>query len=78
MEVIIQLALMFFFVQFLVMITIMLVSLLMAQTEVPMLGRETGTQTLRRSFSIAIHLPGRALRSLTRALHATHSWRGTQ
>ena len=76
MEVVIQVALMFFFIQFLVMIGIMVVSLLSAQPEVPVLGREPGSQALRRSFAFVIHLPGRALRSLTRVANATHSWRG--
>jgi hypothetical protein len=40
MEVIIRIALMFFFIQFLVVMTIMIVALLLARPEVPVWGRE--------------------------------------
>ena len=39
MEVVIRIAHMFFFIQFLVVMTIMAVALLLAQVEVPVLGR---------------------------------------
>lgn len=73
MEVIIRIALMFFFIQFLVVTTIMTVALLLARLEVPALGREPGHETLRRSFAFVIHLPSRALRSVVRRLHSMHS-----
>jgi len=69
-EVIIRIALMFFFIQFLVMICVMFVSMLMAQPEVPLLGIRR--HTLRRGLAYATHLPGRAVRSLSRALHVRH------
>ena len=62
--VIIQIALMFFFIQFLVVLTIMIVALLLARPEIPVWGREHGHDALRRSFAFVIHLPRRVLHSL--------------
>jgi hypothetical protein len=76
MEVIIRIALMFFFIQFLVVVTIMIVALLLAQIEAPVLGRGLGQDALRRSFAMAAHLPGRAFRSVVRLVHSMHSLRG--
>ena len=67
MLVIIQIALMFFLIQFLVVLAIMIVALLLARPEIPVWGCETGHDALQRSL---IHLPGRFLRSL---VHRTHS-----
>jgi hypothetical protein len=75
MEVIIQMALMFFFIQFLVVSTIMIVALLLARPEVPALGRELGHGGLRRGFASVIHIPGRVRRSVARWVHSAHSLR---
>jgi hypothetical protein len=75
MEVIIRIALMFFFIQFLVVMTIMTVALLLARPEVPMLGREPGHNALRRSFALVIHLPSRVLRSVVRLVQSMHALR---
>jgi hypothetical protein len=69
-ETIIRIALMFFFIQFLVMISVMFVSMFMARREVPVLGPPP--HSLRRSLAFAVHLPGRAVRSLARAMHVWH------
>ena len=75
MEVIIRIALMFFFIQFLVVMTIMIVALLLARSEVPALGREPGHEALSRSFAFVIHLPSRVFRSLVRMVHSMQALR---
>lgn len=78
MEAIIRIALMFFFIQFLVVMTMMTVALLLARPEVPVLGRESGLGAISRSFAFVIHLPAQVLRSgghlvrLVRSLHRVH------
>lgn len=72
MEVIIRVVLMFFFIQFLVVVTIMAVALLLARPEVPALGREFGHAALRRGLAFVIHLPSRAFRSVARLVHHMH------
>ncbi len=62
MEFIIRIVLMFLFIQFVVVMTIMSVALLLARTEVPTLGREFGNKVLR---------------SIVRLLHLMHL-RGVQ
>jgi hypothetical protein len=69
MEVVIQIALMFFFIQFLVVVTIMSVALLLARPEVPPLVHELRHQALSRSFAFVIHLPSRVHRSVARLVH---------
>lgn len=75
MEVIIRIALMFFFIQFLVVMSIMIVALLLARPEIPLWGREPGRDALRRGFAFLIHLPTRVLRSAVRLRHSMHSLR---
>jgi hypothetical protein len=75
MEVIIRMVLMFFFIQFVVVMTIMTVALLLARPEVPALGRELGYDALKRSFARAVHFPGRVRRSVGRLAHSAHSLR---
>ncbi|MGA3328580.1 MAG: hypothetical protein ABSF45_29375 [Terriglobia bacterium] len=75
MEVIIRIALMFFFIQFLVVMTIMIVALLLARPEIPLWGREPGHDALRRGFAFVIHLPIRVFRSAERLVHSMHSLR---
>jgi hypothetical protein len=72
MEVIIQVALMLFFIQFLVVVTIMVVALLLARPEVPVFGREPSHEALKRSYALVIHLPGRVIRSVARVVHSVH------
>ena len=55
----IPMALMFFVIQFLVVLTIMVVALLLARPEVPLLGRESGPEALLRSFAFMVGLPRR-------------------
>jgi hypothetical protein len=75
MEVIVQVALLFLFIQFLVVMTIMTVALLLAREEVAGLGRAPGHRSLRRSFAAFIHLPGRVVRYAARRLNAAHGLR---
>lgn len=70
MEVVIRIALMFFFIQFLVVTTIMVVALLVARPEEPTLGLEPGHDALKRSYSFVIHLPSRILRFSIRLVHS--------
>jgi hypothetical protein len=56
----IPMALMFFLIQFLVVLTIMVVALLLARPDLPLLGRETGPEALLRSFAFVLGLPRRA------------------
>lgn len=75
MEIIIRIALMFFCIQFLVVMTIMIGALLLARPEVPILAREAGHAALVRSFTFVIHLPSRALRPVVRLVQSAHSLR---
>jgi hypothetical protein len=65
-ELIIRIALMFFLIQFLVVLTIMVVALLVARPEAPLLGREAGREALLRAMAFLISLPGRAVRVVVR------------
>ena len=75
MEVIIQIALIFFFIQFLVVSTIMIVALLLARPDEPVLGLEPEHAALRRSFTFALRLPSRILRSAMRLAQSMNSLR---
>jgi hypothetical protein len=72
MEVVIQIALMFFFIQFLVVTIIMAVALLLARPEVPVFGRKSDHDTLKRGCGFVIHLPSRVIRSVGRLRHSMH------
>ncbi len=72
MGVIIRVILMFVFIQFVVLITVMAVSLLLVRHEVPVLGREPGQETRGQSFAFVIHLPRRVLRSVVRLAQSMH------
>ena len=72
MELVIRIALMFFFIQFLVVMTIITVALLLAMPEVPMWGRELGPAWLKRSVAMARHLPSRGFRSVVRRVQSAH------
>ena len=69
MEALIQIALLFFFIHFLVVTSVMTAALLLARPEYPVLGREPGHLALKRSFRFVAQLPGQALRSALRVLH---------
>lgn len=72
MEIIIRIALMFFFIQFLVVVTIMSVALLLARPKDSEWVCEPGHAAMRRSFIFVTHLPSRILRSAARLLHSMH------
>ena len=59
MSIIIRISLLFFLIQFLVVLTIMVVALLLARPGVPLQGRETGTEALLRSSAFVLALPRR-------------------
>jgi hypothetical protein len=72
MGVIIRVILMFLFIQFVVLITVMAVSLLLVRHEVPVLGRETGQEARGQSFAFVMHLPRRVLRSVVHRAQSMH------
>jgi hypothetical protein len=72
MELVIRIALMFFFIQFLVVVTIMTAVLLLARPVVPVLGCEPGRAVFMRWVAFAIHLPSRGFRSVVRRVQSMH------
>jgi hypothetical protein len=72
MDIVVRILLLFIFIQFLVVMTIMSVAMLLARPELSMFGGEPGHVTLRRSFAFVIHLPSRVRRSVTRLVHSIH------
>jgi hypothetical protein len=72
MELVIRIALMFFFIQFVVIVTLMSMTLLMVRPGIPIWGREPGRAVLVRSVAFAIHLPGRGFRSVVRRVKSVH------
>ena len=72
MDVIFRVILMFIFIQFLVVMSIMTVALLLARPEIPFWGHEPGHDGLARCCSFVIHLPGRVLQSLARMIYPAH------
>jgi hypothetical protein len=74
-EVIVRIALMFFFLQFVIVATIMSVALLLARPEVPVLGRQWGHAVLARSQALFARLPCRVHGSAGRMANAMRSWR---
>jgi hypothetical protein len=72
MELVIRIVLLFFFIQFVVVMTIMSVALLLARPEVPTLGFEVGHNALMRGFAFVAQLSSRVLRSVVRFLHSIH------
>ncbi len=73
MGVILRIALAFFLIQFLVVLTIMVVALLVARPDVPLLGRETGTAAILRSLAFVGGLPRRTYGSAARLAHLVTS-----
>jgi hypothetical protein len=71
-EVVVRIALLFFLIQFLVVMTIMIAALLLARPDVPVLGRESGRAAIRRSHAFVIRLPSYVLRSLLHLAHCMH------
>jgi hypothetical protein len=72
MEVVIRVALMFFFIQFLVVMSIMTAALLFARMEVSPPARDSGQDALRPDHAVAFHLPNRLFRSVIRLVHSMH------
>ena len=70
MEVVIRIALLFFFIQFVVVMTIMSVALLLARPEMQLLAGEPGYNGQRRTFALVTHLPSRAFRSAARLVQS--------
>lgn len=75
MEVIVRIALMFFFLQFVIVATIMSVAMLLARPEVPVLGRQLGQVVLARSHALFARLPCRVHGSATRVADAMRALR---
>ncbi|MGO8819198.1 MAG: hypothetical protein ACLQVG_31550 [Terriglobia bacterium] len=72
MEVVIRVALMFFFIQFLVVMSIMTVALLIARMEVSTPGRDSVQDALRPDHPVAIQMPSRIFHSMVRLMHSLH------
>ena len=77
MVVVIRIALMFFFIQFSVILTILIAALLLARPEAPVWGRELGHDALWQCFAFVIYLSRRVFRFLVRWVHFTHSLHST-
>ena len=65
-EFIIRVAIVFFLIQFLVVLTIMVVALLVSRPEAPLLRHEPGREALVRTLVFLSSLPRRALRAVVR------------
>jgi hypothetical protein len=65
-NVILRIALCFFLIQFLVTLTVMVVAMLLARPEVPLLGDESRHKAFIRSLAFVFGLPRRGLRSTVR------------
>jgi hypothetical protein len=65
-ELAIRVALMFFFIQFVVVMAMMSVAMLRARSEVPAGRMPSGSRTLHRPVALAANLPGGGLRSILR------------
>jgi hypothetical protein len=72
MEAIGRVALMLFFVEFVVIIAIMIVALLIARREASTRGRGSALDPLRRRWRFVIRLPGRVLRYALRRVRSMH------
>ena len=72
MELVIRIALMFFFIQFLVIVAIMAVTLLVTRPGIPVWGREPGNAGIMQAVAVAIHSPVRRLRSALRRVQSMH------
>jgi hypothetical protein len=72
MELIIRVALTFFFIQFSVVLTIMTVALLFARQAEPTLGRAYEFVAIKRTCAFVIHLPNRIGRSVVRLVRSMH------
>ncbi len=70
MELVIRIALMFFFIQFLVVVTMMSVALLRARPEAPVCATSLNSGGLKRSAAHALHLPSLGLSSIARRMRS--------
>jgi len=71
-ELVIRIALMFFFIQFLVLITIMSVALMRARPEVPVCRSGVSTGGPKRSQASALHLPSVGFRAIAKRVRSVH------
>lgn len=67
-----RISLMLFFVQFVVIMAIMIVALLMARREASTPGRGSALDPARRRWGFVIRLPSRVLRYALRRAHSIH------
>ena len=72
MELVIRIALMFFFIQFLVVVTTMTLMLLLARQDIPGWEDEPGFEVFTRWVESVIHLPSRGYRSIVRRVQSAH------
>jgi len=68
MEIVVRMILLFIFIQFLVVVTIMSVAILLARPEYPMFG-DMGHEALGRTLGFVIHAPVGTFRSSLRLVH---------
>jgi len=73
MHFVLQVALTFFLIQFLVVLSIMVVALVFAQPEVPVFSREACWDALTHSFGRAVGLPRRAVQGSRRLVRLVHA-----
>jgi len=72
MRLLLQIALTFFVIQFLVVLAIMVVALLFAQPEVPVFSAEARREALSEGSAFLTGLPGRAARASRRLARFVH------
>jgi hypothetical protein len=72
MELVIRIALMFFFIQFLVVVTVMSAALLLARSEVSGWSGDPGRNVITRGAIFTIHLPARGFRSIVRMVQSMY------
>lgn len=72
MEEIVRIVLLFMFIQFVVVMTVMSVAILLLRPEFSVFGEDPGYDALKRGVAFVVHLPSRARRSVTRLAHSIH------
>jgi len=75
-ELVIRIALMFLFIQFLVVITIMTVGILLARAEVPVCEFEGGHAGPKRLAASALHLPRVGFKSIAKWVQSMYAGNG--
>jgi hypothetical protein len=71
-ELVIRIALMFFFIQFLVVVTILTVALLLVPPDVPFMGHQYCRAVIWRSVAAVIRPPSRGFWSMVRRVQSMH------